>query len=140
MKIRVWKLGSLEHRITASPSMYQKLHDILQQAKPDSDIELIWNAAIDVQVVDPADGVDLVAIKDEKQLDILSEILKERAYQDAKWGGSSHDDTETEENWQKYITEYANAQGSSSDYDFRKRMVKVAALAVAAIEAYDRRV
>lgn len=70
----------------------------------------------------------------------IADALLEREYQDKKWGGPSHDDTETEENWVKYITEYANAQGRAKDYDFRKRLVKVAALALAAIESIDRTV
>lgn len=69
----------------------------------------------------------------------IEDIKEERRYQDKKWGGSDHDDTETEDSWQKYITEYANAQGRSQSYDFRKRMVKVAALALAAIESHDRK-
>lgn len=69
----------------------------------------------------------------------ISDVLLEREYQDEKWGGPSHDDTETEGSWEKYISEYNNAQGRAVDYDFRTRMIKVAALAVAAIESHDRR-
>lgn len=69
----------------------------------------------------------------------VADALLERQYQDSKWGGPEHDDTETEENWQKYITEYANGQGRATTHDFRKRMVKVAALAIAAIESCDRK-
>jgi hypothetical protein len=74
-----------------------------------------------------------------KRHGVLHEVLKEREYRDNMWGGSLYDDTETEVNWSAYITEYANAQGRAMTYDFRKRMVKVAALAVAAVESYDRK-
>jgi hypothetical protein len=43
----------------------------------------------------------------------------------------------SEVDWENYITEYANGRCRAATYDFRKRMVKVAALAVAAIEAHD---
>jgi hypothetical protein len=71
------------------------------------------------------------------QKKILDEVAAERCYQDAKWGGSIHDVTESEVNWIGYITEYAKGAGRSASYDFRKRMIKVAALAVAAVEAHD---
>jgi hypothetical protein len=72
--------------------------------------------------------------------DIFDEVLAERDYQDQKWGGAQHDDNEeNEQNWQRYITEYANAQGRADGRPFRTRMVKVAALAFAAIESYDRK-
>lgn len=71
--------------------------------------------------------------------EIYREVNLERSYQDDKWGGPDHDDTETEESWQRYITEYANARDRAEGYDFRKRMVKVAALAVAALESHDRK-
>ncbi len=71
---------------------------------------------------------------------IFADIVVERKYQDEKWGGPAHDSTETEANWADYITEYALGEGRAAGYDFRTRMVKVAALAVAALEAHDARV
>lgn len=68
---------------------------------------------------------------------VLEEVNGERNYQDTKWGGPIHDTTETQDNWVQYINEYASGKGRATSYDFRKRMVKVAALAVAAIEAND---
>jgi hypothetical protein len=70
---------------------------------------------------------------------VFGEITAERTYQDSKWGGKPHDDTQLPEDWQKYIIEYAGGTGRASTYEFRKRMVKVAALAVAAIESLDRK-
>lgn len=66
---------------------------------------------------------------------VLHEVAAERKYQDKKWGGPSHDDMETQEKWLEYIAQYSN----KADVDFRTRMVKVAALAVAAIESHDRK-
>jgi len=79
---------------------------------------------------------------------IFEEISEEREYQDMKWGGPVHDDTSnTLNDWRTLITNYA-----TRNYDngyilkvdvpdsgaFRTDMIKVAALAVAAIEATDR--
>lgn len=73
--------------------------------------------------------------------DILQDILKERAAQDAKWGGPDHDDQHDPEEWLDLIEEqvdHANVLiGSSTDEEYRKRLAKIAALAVAAIESLD---
>lgn len=70
---------------------------------------------------------------------ILQTIKDERAYQDKKWG-ISFDDKNTKNDWVTYITMYASqgAKMGESDARFRTMMLKVAALAVAAIEAGDR--
>jgi hypothetical protein len=67
---------------------------------------------------------------------ILDELKTEREKQKTMW---DHDDSHTEETWSVIIMhELAHAcfspDGSES---FRKQMIKVAAVAVAAIEAYD---
>jgi hypothetical protein len=74
--------------------------------------------------------------------DIFSEVSAERDVQDAKWG-HKFDDRNTPYNWAAYIAQYAtrNLIGDPyavSDAKFRVDMVKVAALAVAAIESIDR--
>jgi hypothetical protein len=68
----------------------------------------------------------------EQAIDLL---LDERDYQDAKWGGPAHDDTEPPAAWVGYITEYLLGEGRAEGYSFAKRMVKVGALALAALEA-----
>lgn len=70
---------------------------------------------------------------------VIADVIAERQYQDAKWGGAAHDATEGNDDWVRYVVEYATGQGRAADYDFRKRMVKAAALAVAAVEAFDRK-
>jgi hypothetical protein len=67
--------------------------------------------------------------------EVLKEVVDERVYQDQKWGGKEFDKTHTESDWLSWINEYANGQGRAKNYDFRKRMVKTAALAVAALES-----
>jgi len=67
---------------------------------------------------------------------IYDQIDNEREYQDKKWGGKSFDDTQTEQQWAEYIRQYAIGERGSNN--FRERMIKVAALAVAAIESNDR--
>jgi hypothetical protein len=71
---------------------------------------------------------------------IFTEIRDKRAYQDQKWGGPEHDDSvETEDSWIKYINEYASGKGRAEGRAFRERMIHVAALAVAAIQSFDRK-
>ena len=71
---------------------------------------------------------------------VFDEIVKERITQDEKWGGSSHDDTHTQFDWTRFIRDHADraVRGQARD-NFRQQMVRVAALAVAAIQAYDRK-
>jgi len=68
---------------------------------------------------------------------IFEEIKQERKSQDEQWGGEEHDDNHNEGDWEFYINNFASGlRGDLSNH--RKRMVKVAALAVAAIQSYDR--
>lgn len=74
---------------------------------------------------------------------IFQEIETERDTQNTKWG-VEFDDKNTPYNWAAYIAQYAtrNLIGDPravSEAVFRDDMVKVAALAVAAIESIDRR-
>ncbi len=70
---------------------------------------------------------------------LFDEIEEEREYQDKKWGGAAQDDTQSFDDFTKYIGEYSRGEGRALTYDFRTRMLKTAALAVAAIESYDRK-
>jgi len=71
----------------------------------------------------------------------LEEVRIERAYQDRKWGGPQHDDTHNSHDWIAYIVRYAGraVMWPFNPHVFRRSMVKVAALAVAAIQWEDRR-
>jgi hypothetical protein len=72
---------------------------------------------------------------------ILEEVGAEREDQVARGFGPAHDEEHTHNDWVAYICAYAG-RGVNRHYDegshrFRKQMVKVAALAVAAIEMVD---
>ena len=72
--------------------------------------------------------------------DIFDEICRERISQDKKWGGSTHDDQHSIFDWVIFIRHHTNrAVGGRAEDDYRKQMVRVAALAVAAIQAFDRK-
>jgi hypothetical protein len=72
----------------------------------------------------------------------IDTLNDERAYQDNKWGGPEHDNQHHPHDWCAYIVEHlgkalsASRQGAAASY--RARLVAVAALAVAALEAHDR--
>lgn len=74
---------------------------------------------------------------------VFVEIREERARQDLKWGGPEHDDGHNRDDWITCIrshTTRATPLGSRGEDTFRGQLVRVAALAVAAIQAQDRRV
>src|SRR5690349_17719884 len=73
---------------------------------------------------------------------ILSEIITERQCQDAMWG-PDHDDAHSPADWAGILVRHlglAMGDGASVDPErFRKQLVRVAAVAVAAVEAIDRK-
>lgn len=72
---------------------------------------------------------------------IYEQIKMERIAQDIQWGGSNHDDTHSSWDWIAYLTQHAGraVMWPFDALKFRTQMIKVAALAVAAIEWLDRR-
>jgi len=57
-KIRLWKLGSLEHRIFPTKAVADRLSNILANISDDEEItDIIWDPAIEVEVVDGDDDV-----------------------------------------------------------------------------------
>ena len=74
-------------------------------------------------------------ISNNVRLETFRDIGKERDYQDAKWGG---DDNHKPEQWEAWIAEYLFGESRAATYDFQTRMVKVAALATAALEQIRR--
>jgi hypothetical protein len=66
---------------------------------------------------------------------ILVEVAQERAYQDRRWGGPTHDDQHTNSSWLSIMSNLVAKHVA----DPRALFVKVAATAVAAIESYDRK-
>jgi hypothetical protein len=76
---------------------------------------------------------------------IIEEIVGERKAQDAKWGGPEHDDHHGPDDWIGFINdkltkaeEAAEVDETNPDAIFRRRMLQVAALALASIESLDR--
>lgn len=78
--------------------------------------------------------------------EIIQEILSERYYQEERWGNDTDDAVNTPWMWAAYISGYATKWmvGTFLPLEttvvdsFRTCMVKVATLAVAAIESVDR--
>jgi hypothetical protein len=80
--------------------------------------------------------------------DVFNEIREERQRQDEQWGGPEHDDTHDPLAWVGFIADQqekvavgAITRGESyyTTPDCRQRIVKIAALAVAALESMDRK-
>lgn len=73
----------------------------------------------------------------------VNDVVAERKRQDEKWGGPVHDDQKSPNDFVQHIEDYAGwarvMAGMGSLDKYRRRMVQVAALAGAAIEASDRR-
>jgi hypothetical protein len=74
---------------------------------------------------------------------IYDEISAERDYQDRQWGGPAHDDKHGSHDWVAYLNVYLGNAVKADKWAFdaklyRKAMIKVAALAVAAVEWVDR--
>jgi hypothetical protein len=71
---------------------------------------------------------------------IFEEIDVERRAQDEKWGGADHDDRHGSYDWIAFIARHTGL-AVCRPWDpavFRRQMVRVAALAVAAVEWVDR--
>ena len=71
--------------------------------------------------------------------DILGDVLHERESQHTKWGQQDHD----EDRWMvilmEEVGEAARAIFDENPDNYRKELMQVAAVAVAAIEAFDRK-
>lgn len=68
---------------------------------------------------------------------VLAEVREEREAQDVQWGGPEHDDGHTITDWQRFLHERVLRLGDAGVSD-RDLLIQVAALAVAAVESYDR--
>lgn len=73
----------------------------------------------------------------------LALISAEREHQIERWGDPSHDDQHEPLDWTDIIETYNlkayHDAADGDDDEFRRRMVQIAALAVAAIESHDRK-
>lgn len=75
-------------------------------------------------------------------MNVLQEVAAERERQDQKWGGPEHDDQHSTAEFAQLIQDYAAwarvMAGMGSRDKARRRLVQVAALAVAAAESLER--
>ncbi|MGI9434275.1 MAG: hypothetical protein ACR2Q4_05515 [Geminicoccaceae bacterium] len=74
---------------------------------------------------------------------ILSEIRKERDRQDEKYDGPDHDDSHYPGDWCLILAKYlgraaAETIDAEPDTGFRDNMIKIAAVAIAATQSFDR--
>lgn len=71
--------------------------------------------------------------------EVLEEVLNERKKQDHLWG-PEHDDKHSTAEFLNFIQEYSSrCEQESCDEEARKRLIQIAALAIAAVESFDRR-
>lgn len=68
---------------------------------------------------------------------LYREVDNEREFQDRKYGGPNHDDELGIEDWVRIIVAHAEKPLDAPE-QFRRQMVRVAALAIAAVEVHDR--
>jgi hypothetical protein len=89
------------------------------------------------------------------QVIIIGQVITERKRQDMQWGGPEHDDTHSLFDWDDYIEHQLNKilfiehnqteDVNLPEYEKRRNtiardaLIKVAALAVAAVESIDRK-
>jgi hypothetical protein len=74
-------------------------------------------------------------------LSALEQVATERYHQDLQHGGPGHDDTHSPAEWYGLIRTHAAQMLSSCDQpapDYPDRLIKIAALAVAARQSWDR--
>jgi hypothetical protein len=73
---------------------------------------------------------------------VMVEVFAERGRQIAQWGGAQHDDVHTPDEFMAFIYKQRNALDAELRNiapDWRHRFVKIAALALAALESIDRK-
>ncbi len=71
---------------------------------------------------------------------VLVDVAAERIRQDAQWGGPAHDDTLRPGDWSRVLRRLlAEADAAAGDVDtYPRKLVQIAAVAVAAIQVRDR--
>lgn len=68
----------------------------------------------------------------------MKDLCDERIAQDKQWGGPAHDDMHDTYDWMNYIANQAEKL-ARDESTARERFIKIAALAVAAVESIDRK-
>jgi hypothetical protein len=73
-------------------------------------------------------------------MSIINEVTAERVNQDIEWGGPTHDDKNDWFDWRGFLyKQMTNASMAHNEAKRRENLVKIAALAFAAIESMDRK-
>lgn len=70
---------------------------------------------------------------------VFVQIKDERDQQDRRFGGPQHDDTHTPGEWIAFIRKHAGQAEVATPTDYRYQLVRIAALAIAAAQSFDRR-
>ena len=82
MKIRLWKLGSLEHKVLPTQKAIQKFRDALKECtEKDGEYDLVWGSAITVELVEIEDDVKNYIVNEEGKLELVEpdkELINER--------------------------------------------------------------
>lgn len=68
----------------------------------------------------------------------MAEVIKERVRQDSKWGEQNHDLNKWLVIEMEELGEAARAAFEDDYSNYREEMIQVAAVAIAAVESYDR--
>lgn len=72
------------------------------------------------------------------KIGIYKEVEAERQKQDEQWGGPEHDDKHDPRDFVQFILYQISLTNLGTAVSWRKRFIKIAALAVAAVERLDR--
>lgn len=70
-KLRIWKLGSIEHRVLPTQAAIQRLAGMLSEWDGESDLELIWDDALKMEQVDVATGDVDIVIPADAHIDVI---------------------------------------------------------------------
>ena len=81
-------------------------------------------------------SLDLVVIKTD---DICRDVRRERLRQFKKWGQQDHDEDKWMTILMEEVGEVARAVLEEDPSNYREELIQVAAVAVAAVEAFDRK-
>lgn len=73
----------------------------------------------------------------------IEEIVAERIRQDLQWGGPEHDDGHEAVDWEiilrKHVQRLTRSSAAEPTSDYRDRLIKIAAIALAAAQSHDRK-
>lgn len=123
-----WEIACVRRDLVAAQQQRDEYGDELEKAK--LRLLAIDNAKLH-QLAESAVRIDTLCV--------IDEVIDERKRQDARWGGPAHDDQHVISDWKRYLTARVKALDLCDGPLRRQRLLETAALAVAAIESFDRR-